>query len=71
MVELYLSYPPNTMLEDDEVSLPSEYGDYMIMKKMGWDWWTYLKQPDHIIYMISKFISAENVASSKRAKHGK
>ena len=71
-IALYLSYPPGHQLEDDEgKGLPTEYGDYLVMKTMGWDWWTYMNQPDHVVYMITSFIAAEEEAKEKRknAKH--
>lgn len=47
---------------------PDEYADYLVMKTMGWDWHTYLRQPDWLIEMTIGFLNAEGKAQEKAAK---
>lgn len=42
------------------------------MRVMGWDWWTFHRQPDNFIYAIKKFLDAEyraDVNISKRTRN--
>lgn len=48
------------ILEDDEGSgLPEEYGEFYIMRMMGWDYWTFQRQPKWFIEMCLYFMAAE------------
>ncbi len=65
-IELYLTNPADTFLEDDNISLPGEYNDFVIMREMGWDWWVFHRQPDFFIDMVKAFILAEQKAKQNR-----
>lgn len=66
-VALLLSNPVESLEDDEEnAGLPQEYKDYLIMKTMGWDYWTFGNQPEHILFMIYSFILAENEAQLNR-----
>jgi len=40
--------------------MPDEYEMFLIMREMGWDYDTYLKQPDNLIILIQEFIKINN-----------
>lgn len=35
--------------------------EFMIMREMGWDWWTFQNQPSEWVDLIELFIKAENL----------
>ncbi len=65
-VGLLLANPLTPLEEDDGPEMPQEYRDYLVMRTMGWDYWTFSSQPEFIIFMIYSFILAENQAKLER-----
>lgn len=54
-------------LEDDERKpMPEEYLIFKVIRIMGWDYWTYQRQPDFFIEMCKAFIAAEQKAENDK-----
>lgn len=39
--------------------VPQEYMDFLVMREMGWDWWTFQNQPAEWVELVELFIRAE------------
>ena len=46
--------------------MPDEYITFKVIKIMGWDYWTFQRQPDFFIEMCKAFIAAEQRAENER-----
>lgn len=65
--KVYLRKRDNRVsLEDDQEQLPEEYSEFMLIREMGWDYYTFLEQPDWFIDMCIAFINAEIMARRDR-----
>jgi hypothetical protein len=42
-----------------QARMPDEYRMFLTMKVMGWDYYTYLRQPHDLIILIEEFIKLE------------
>ncbi len=67
-VYLFLANPPGDGLEDDSGGVPEEYNEFAIIREMGWDWWTYRRQPAFFIGQVRQFMIAERKAAEKRSR---
>lgn len=56
---------PAQQLEEGDGGVPPEYNDFLIMREMGWDYWTFQSQPNFFIEQVRAFLFAENKASAK------
>lgn len=50
------------LFDKEKKIVPPEFTRYMICKKMGWDYWTYMAQPSHFIQDILTCMEAEDTA---------
>lgn len=51
---------------------PEKYLLYLVLKEMGWDYGTYLRQPDDLISIIEAVVIGREKAEIKEAKkHGR
>lgn len=51
---------------------PDKFVMYMVMQEMGWDYETYLRQPDDLVQLIELIVVGRKQAEIKESKkHGK
>ncbi len=62
---LWLSNPADQLEDDEKIGPPDHYADFTIMREMGWDYWTFQKQPDFWVDICGAFIHAERHAKMK------
>ena len=65
-------YNTDNFLNHGRRNPPESYVMYLVMKEMGWDYDTYLKQPDDLIQLIEAIVIGEKEAEIRALKkHGR